>query len=509
MKILILKIRKIFLEKKYFEILIFFFIFISLLFLIIYIQNTLKKPYQKHTFKEGLVEDININLLNPLYPKDEYESTILNIIYPPLIEFDNGIIISKFIKSAKFSSDYLTLTIELKDIKWSDGSKITTDDLAFSFDLHKKFGSPNIVNILKNASINIIDTKKAEFKLNLNDNYFIYELKNFRILPKKEFAKVDLGSSEINQDIFKIGSGPFVFKNINYKKNIKILTLQKNIYFSPQPYFNEIQFYIFNSPREAYNSLLLKEIDALSGVNYIEFSNNIKRNYYIKEIVLPRIIGIFFNSQKINSEEVNYLNKIIDRKKLVKEVFKNRAEVSYNIISPTILQILKINLQNSENFPKELNKNIDLSNIKILTTASFFYPEISRWLKKNYNIDYEIIKNEDLYYILEKKDYIGILTGININYPPSVTYFFSKIAYNINNVENIELEKLFQDLTINNQVDSNKTWQNINKILSSYNVFLTNVYYTYIINKKIKGFDQFFLVDPSFRFSKIYLWSQK
>jgi hypothetical protein len=503
----LLKFKKIILAKETIDVLIIILFLSGLSFLIYYLYITKPLgPKYGGFYREGLFEPINS--LNPVLPKNESEKAILNIIYPPLIEFDNGKIISKFLNSYYFSPDKLTLSLELKDLKWSDGSKITTDDLAFSFELFKKYSSPEIASRFKNAQIKTIDQKRAEIILKLNDNYFFFSLNNLKILPEKIFSGLDLNN--FDKQVLKVGSGPFVFDSITSKGEITIIKLKRNKFYESKPYLDEIYFYVFPSTKSAFEALLLKEIDGLAGLNYLELPRNIFVNYNIYKIVLPRIIGLFFNSQKIDKKIVEDLESKIDREEIKKEVFKNNAEISYGIFSTTVRRVFSLaDLHQKKNQETGIiNQSLSL---KITVPDSYFYPEISRYLKEKYYLQTEFIEAENLNEILASKNYQAILTGLNYDHPPFLSSFFSKLGYNINNLNNLDLERSFQQLMIDPSIKMNeKLSETEEKILKSkLNIFLVNPYYLYFISKKFSGFDQFYLAKPEARFVKIEFWYQR
>jgi hypothetical protein len=503
----LLKFKKIILAKEPIDVLIIILFFSGLLFLIYYLHITKPLgPKYGGFYREGLFEPINS--LNPVLPKNESEKAILNIIYPPLIEFDNGKIISKFLNSYYFSTDKLTLNLELKDLKWSDGSKITTDDLVFSFELFKKYSSPEIASNFKNAQIKIIDQKRVEISLNLNDNYFFFNLNNLKILPVKIFSGLDL--ENFDKQVLKVGSGPFVLDSITSKGEITIIKLKRNKFYEPKPYLDEIYFYVFPSTKSAFSALLLKEIDGLAGLNYFRLPQNIFVNYKVYKIVLPRIIGLFFNSQKVDKKIVEDLENKIDREEIKKEVFKDNAEISYGIFSTTIRKIFSLPdlYQEKSQKPPIINQP---SSLKITVPTSYFYPEISRYLKEKYHLETEFIEPENLNETLANKNYQAILTGLNYGHPPFLSSFFSKLGYNINNLDNLDLEKSFQQLITDPSIKMNKKLKEIEeKILNNKsNIFLVNPYYLYLISKKISGFDQFYLTKPENRFVKIEYWHRK
>jgi ABC-type transport system substrate-binding protein len=503
--ILLAKLFKIFIERKTIDIIVFGAIPIGLMIIFFTAPKfNLPKPEYEGIYREALYE--SVQNLNPLSTQNDSEKTILNIIYPPLIEFDNGKIISKYIKNYYFSPDKLTLTIELKDnLKWSDGSKITPDDIKFSFETFKKAEYLETFNYFKNINLEIIDSQKIQFKLTFNDNYFLYRLNSLRILPQKTFSSVS-GDENFNLQNLKIGSGPFIFESMIKKNKITVINLKRNEYYLPKPYLEKISFIVYPSLRRALDALILKEVDGLAGLNYTQLPKNIFLNYNLHKIALPRIIGIFFNSEEVNEKEIEFLNQKINRKEINHIIFNNFAEESKEIFSPTVKKIWKIPPLTIKPSKNGLNK----LNFEIITISSYFYPDIARYLKEKFNINFTLIKPDDLFRIIESKNYQSILYGLEYSHPPEIFSFFSSLGYNINNIKNLNLEKKFQSLLSDPQKNITDYLIDIEKEIISLNknIFLLNPYYLYFINKKFSGFDQIYLNKPYNRFVKIELWYQ-
>ncbi|MGE1166950.1 ABC transporter substrate-binding protein, partial [Peribacillus simplex] len=76
----------------------------------------------------------NPDTMNPLYANDRVSLTVQQALYAPLYHMEDGK--KKFVLAESFtpSEDQLTWTLKLKDnLKWHDGKKITSDDIAFTF----------------------------------------------------------------------------------------------------------------------------------------------------------------------------------------------------------------------------------------------------------------------------------------------------------------------------------------------------------------------------------------
>lgn len=504
-KIFFLKLRKYLLteEIEKFLILIIFLLGILIIFLANFEIKKFLPPLPKYggIYREGVYEEVRF--LNPLSPANDTEKAILNIVFPSFIELDNGKLISKFIKNYYLSADGLTYTFQLKDnLKWSEGSDLTSEDILFSFKLFKKDGPAEIISLFKDVELEAIDQRTIVFHLKTNDNYFLYNLKFLKPLPAKIFSS---GLPKF-PEFLKIGSGPFVFESLIKNGEMSYLILKRNELYQPRPYLDKIVFYLYPSARRAFDGLFLKEIDGLAGLNYFNLPANIFFNYKVYKITLPRVIGIFFNSKKVSSEEASFWAKNIDRDFLVENIFKNYAEKSEGLFSQTLRKILKISQ------PKiDFGKTKESKQITLITPSSYFYPEIARYLRNRFNSQIEFVSQEVLNEKIKNKDYEAILMGLNFSHPPFLSPFFSLAGLNLNNLENLELEKSFQNISLDPKIDWGKTVSKIeDQILrEKMNIFLVNPYYLFFLNKKFSGFDQIYLFEPAARFVKIEYWFKK
>ncbi len=504
-KIYFLKIKKYLLNQEKFLVFLLFFLGIFIIFLANSEINEISatKPIYGGIYREGLYEEIES--LNPVFPKNDSQKAILDIVFPPLVEFDNGRLISKYLKNYYSSSDGLTYNFELKDnLRWSDGSELTPEDIFFGLEVLKKDGPGEITAIFKDIQMEIIDKKKFIFKLVNNDNYFIYNLKYLKPLPQKIFTSNNLKFP----DFLRIGSGPFVVDNFLKSDPISYLILKRNENYSVRAYLDKIIFYIYPNPKRAFDGLFLKEIDGLAGVNYFNLPSNLFFNYRVYQMVLPRVIGIFSNSKKVSVEEIVYLEKNINRNFLVKDIFKGYAEESPAIFSKTLRKVF--NLKEIDfDFGKDETKEI--ATRTLITASSYFYPEIARYLRDKLNLKIEFVTNDMLKEIIKNKDYEMILTGLNFSHPPNLVSFFSISGLNLNNLENIDLEKNFQKIISDPKINWNEELLEIEKKILKLktNVFLLNPAYLYFLNKNIYNFNEFYIIEPSARFVKIEQWFKR
>ncbi|ARX64859.1 ABC transporter substrate-binding protein, partial [Bacillus cereus] len=138
--------------------------FVLLLFIALAACSGEKDSKQAGTSKSGTPKDggtltigvsDNPDTMNPLYANDRVSLTVQQALYAPLYHMEDGK--KKFVLAESFtpSEDQLTWTLKLKDnLKWHDGKKITSDDIAFTFQsiLDEKQNSSSRENFICNYS---------------------------------------------------------------------------------------------------------------------------------------------------------------------------------------------------------------------------------------------------------------------------------------------------------------------------------------------------------------------
>lgn len=488
-------------QLDFFPIYVFFFIsFLALGLVFIfpdYLIFTSKKT--NGIYREGVYEDVKT--LTPYLTTNDTEKTIANIIFPSLFENYNGKIISKFLKSYLVNKEKTEIQITLKDnLYWANGEKLTTEDIRFGLEFAKKFAPSEISRFFSQLEFKIINESQGVFISKFPDNYLIYNLVYLKPLPVKVFSHYSPDFYAL--DLAQNGFGPFVLKEVRNNKK-KIIVLERNKYFPEKVYLKRIEFHIFKDQKEALTAFFTKEIDALAGINYFNLPSGFKKRIRIYKIVLPRVIGIFFNQQKIKANEiVDFLNANLDRQEIVKNVFNNYAEKSEGIFSPSVRKILNLKGVEVLSPQKTAKPQFDFT---LILPNSFYYPDLARYLKSKFKIDFVIVSRIDLNEIIKNKDYQALLYGINYGYPPNLAYFFSQTGINLNNSESKILEKEILETKINPAKDIFSSQQEIEKIIldQKSNIFLVNPYYLYLVDKKFEGFDIFFVNDFSERFVKI------
>lgn len=230
--------------------------------------------------------DSDVTTLNPLYVSREAEANISELIYLALVGYDwdseKGEVISYplLAKKIEWNGDSSSVLITMRDdIKWSDGDKVTTEDIVYSFDL---YSDPKVQSrfygIFNNYYLNqdlSIDLEKAfkilsptrleiKFKPNVPTSTFDFDMP---ILPKHLFKNIkreELATSDIG---FKpIGCGPYLLSSWDRNQSIQLVKNAKSVLVNGNT-IDKIIFKIIPDYNSRINQLRKGEIDITENIS--------------------------------------------------------------------------------------------------------------------------------------------------------------------------------------------------------------------------------------------------
>jgi peptide/nickel transport system substrate-binding protein len=194
-----------------------------------------------------------------------------NKIYPNLVE------------SWQFSEDGLNLTMRLRDIKWSDGTPFTADDVIFTVDALAN--NPNLrANFtaqlrIGGQSLKFQKVNDRTFKVVMPVQYgaILNVLTFFPIMPKHkleqfdpigkpaDFARAWATDSKLSEIV---GTGPFILSN--YVANQKVTmtrnpnSWRKDPFDNQLPYTDKLEYLVINSQEGQLAQLKAGTLDSLS-----------------------------------------------------------------------------------------------------------------------------------------------------------------------------------------------------------------------------------------------------
>ncbi len=287
-------------------------------------------------------------LVNPVLALSDADKDLTAIVYSGLMrKMPDGTFIPDLAESYTVSEDGMTYTFILKkDLKFHDGTALTSDDVIFTIEKIKDvlIKSPRKarwdgVQVEKKDAGTVVFTLKQPF-ISFMDNTTI------GILPVhiwKNVTASEFGLSPIN--IKAIGSGPYQIESVS-KNNDGIPEIYKLKRFANfalgVPHIQYMNIISYANEKDLIQDLLSHTIDQAGGLspeNAIKIENS---KYTIHTATLPRIFGLFYNStaNKIFNDKViiRAFNQVLDRKAIVNEVLGGYGVAIYSPIPETIIR---------------------------------------------------------------------------------------------------------------------------------------------------------------------------
>jgi len=209
----------------------------------------------------GFVENYN-----PYTTKD----LLHGVMFEPLLVFNNmtGQTDYRLAESYAYSDDLKTITLKLREgLKWSDGEKLTADDVVYSFVLTKDAPAFDQKGIWSGKNLNQIkatDERTVVFELNEADSTFVWNLERYHIVPKHVWGDVKDLTTFTNPN--PVGSGPMTTVKFLKPQQME-LCRNPHYYLENRPYLDCINFRSYNDNSQIQPALIKGEIDW--GSNFI------------------------------------------------------------------------------------------------------------------------------------------------------------------------------------------------------------------------------------------------
>lgn len=343
------KIGEVLNKKEKVTLLVLFILFLSSLSFLIanfYLTHTHFIPARAGKYIEGVVG--SPRFINPIYAdlESDVNRDLVEILFSGLMKYDSqGQIIPDLAEEIEVKEEGKKIEVYLKpDIFWSNGEKITADDVVFTIKTvqDSDYKSPLRTNWL-GIRVEKISERGISFELKNPYSAFLERL-TIKIIPEHIWG--DISSQNFPLSVFNlnpIGSGPYRLKKLeqNEKGFIKSTLLEPNpFYHERKPYLSEISFVFFDEEKDLVAAFKNGDVDGFSpsslsipkgGGNLYSFS-------------LPRYFSVFYNlssatggSEILASQSIRRaLNYGTDKEELVREITDNRAKIVHSPILPEI-----------------------------------------------------------------------------------------------------------------------------------------------------------------------------
>jgi peptide/nickel transport system substrate-binding protein len=230
------------------------------------------------------------------------------------------------------SDDFKTYTVDIRDdVKFTDGSKLTAKDVAFSYNKAKELGEGADLSSMNNATA---EGNKVVFTLNKSDSTFINKLTDVGIVPEANYKEDSYGQNPI-------GSGPY--KLAQWDKGQQFILEKNPDYYGPKPYFEKITN-LFLDPDAAFAAVKNGDVD-IAEVQ-LAYANETVNGYHLEYFDSIDVRGISLPTQmaegKLSEDNVTIGNNVtgdpairealnigINRQSLLDGAFNGYGNVSY------------------------------------------------------------------------------------------------------------------------------------------------------------------------------------
>lgn len=257
----------------------------------------------------------DINSFKPLDPTQYWSwkinDLIYNMMFRSLIKYNSNQEIYEWDLANCDISDTSKITCELReDAVWSDGSKITTDDIIATANIFAQNSvNKNISTALKNAKFSTNSTWSITIESNKNNPYIVQAM-TYPIIRTDIIDQIK--NNRLKKESY-ITSGPFVYDDTteNAEYWYHNIVLKANPNYKKTLWLEKFQFRVFkdNSSLVRANGTYTAVIPPLNQEK-LELWNRFKAvKYWLYEYY-----GLFFHTDKIAIQTRNFLHRYLYNK---------------------------------------------------------------------------------------------------------------------------------------------------------------------------------------------------
>ncbi len=463
-------------KKKYIIITIILLLIIGIFLYINRNQNTLEhnnvlleKEEQKEILEALRLGISKFDTINPIISENKDIINISPLIYEPLLTLSDNYELQLCLAKEYSKVNNTSYIVKLNEnIKWSDSTEFTADDVKFTIETLKVTSSVYSDNVKDIKDVEVVDKNTIRINMKEEVPFFEYNL-IFPIISKKQYEDKNMKNSK---DI-PIGTGMYKVERTSEEKIDLILNGQYRNLEGNTPKIKNIEIYLYSSMGEIYNDFKLDKLDIVNTSNY-----NVEKyvgsiGYNKKEYQGREYDYLAFNCEDtvLQYKEVRQaINLAINEKEIISSVYNgkyyessfpldygsflynnNSYNSNYNIekAQQTLEQAgWKYEYGNWYKYIDGYSKTINLD--LIVSKENKNRIEIANLIKKQLdqigiNIDvYEVSESRYQRY-LEEKNYELLLTGVYNSYSPDISTFFG--SNNMANYNNETVQKILKELS--------------------------------------------------------------
>ena len=470
--------------------------------------KTVPVPAYGGVWREGVVGQPVF--INPVISSNEADHDISELVFDDL----EGL--SESIKSDSLLKEW---TVRLKeDLKWSDGEKITSDDVIFTFDtiIDPESRSPFSTSF-DGARVERISELEVKFILPSSYVFFEETLKDLEVIPKHTFGSIPPANFSLSVYAREpIGSGPYKFKS--YKKENDgfiseyVLTINRNYHGAP-PYIKDFTFKFYGDEERVIKAFNNGDIDGfpVSDPTSLEKISVIKSIY---PIPATRYYAIFLNSGLVpqfrDIDVRKVLSATVPRAEIAEEIFKGFASPSLSPIKEEPLETEELII--ADDALSGLEFRLTVPDITPLTTIAEKLEDA--WEAKGASVNISALRSADVQEAIRNRDYESLLFGNILNVKDDLYSFWhsSKRFYpglNLALFNSREADLIMEDIRSEADPEERELLlKDLSSVITNYigAVFTVSPDYLYIASPRLKGFSADMATTPSDRLNNAEYW---
>lgn len=240
-----------------------------------------------------------IETLNPLYASSSSEIVASRLLFSSLYNYDStGYLHGDLAENMQVDKTKTLYTVKIRsDAKWTDGTRLTAGDVAFTVNLIKNPETRSALRVnWQDVTVKALDDTTVQFKLPAVYAAFPNAL-TFAVLPRHLLETVDPGAVRENtysQD--PIGSGPFSLRLLQNTSNHKIAHLAANEeYYGGVPMLNRFEVHAYANQDDILRALKTGEVSAAADLTGVNPSQVDTHNYEITAQTINSGVYAMFN----------------------------------------------------------------------------------------------------------------------------------------------------------------------------------------------------------------------
>ncbi len=514
-----------------------------------YLAGTVLEPSSGGQYIEGAIG--YPRYINPvLAPSNDVDRDLVKLTFSSLFKYNRDGNLEGDLAESYNVGDFGKIidVFVRKNVAWSDGAKLTADDVLFTIQLIQDpaFKSPLRPN-LSGIEVEKLNDYSLRFKLK---NYYAPFLQNltFGILPKKIWQDSSASQFPLNElNLRPISCGPYIFSELQKDKDgtVTSLTLKaNNNYFGEKAFLKTIQFQFFGNQDQLLGALNKGDIEGINNVP-IPWLDNFKNfpSLQIHSFGMPRYFAIFFNqNQSLALSDRNVrmaLNYATDKDAIVEKAIKGQG---YKIGGPLLPGLpgytpnydpYKFNQETAKKLLDQAGWEVGADGLRqkgaeklSIGIAVPDWPEMkeaaeiikNQWKEVGVNTELQIEDSSTLQQtILRPRQYQAIFFGEILSKEPDPFAFWHSSqktdpGLNISLYDNKVADQLLSDAR--QEFDSQKRAEEYAKFQDLLTndvpaVFLYSQNFIFAANKQIKGIGMNLINMPSDRFNNVNEWYTK